>query len=80
MEGELEVVGSCATWRNCMLDVHEEERQEEVGGKSSLKWYKLAKEKFGQERYVKELARKGEVRQRFGLRTVSAGLLGDKER
>ena len=36
-------------------------------------------EKFGQERYVKELARKGEVRQRFRLRMVSAGLLGDKE-
>ena len=30
----------------------EEGWQEEVGGKSSLKWYRLAKEEFGPERYV----------------------------
>ena len=52
--------------------------QEEVGVKSSLKWYRLAKDEFGQERYVKEFSSKGEVR--FRLRTVSVGLLGDKER
>ena len=28
MEGELEVVGSRATWRNCVQDVHEEGWQE----------------------------------------------------
>ena len=37
MEGELEVVNSRATWRNCTWGVHEEGWQEEVGGKSSLK-------------------------------------------
>ena len=34
---------------------------EEVRGKSSLKWYGLAKEDFVQERYVKEFGSKGEV-------------------
>ena len=80
MDGELEVVGLRITWRNCVLDVHEEGWQEEVGGKSSLKWYRLAKEDFGQERYAKKFGSKGEVRLRFRLRTVSAGHLGDKER
>ena len=64
MERELEVVGSCTTWRNCMRDVHEERWQEEVGEKFSLKWYRLAKEEFGQERYVREFGSKGEVRLR----------------
>ena len=32
MEGELEVVGVHATWRNCMRDVHEEGWQEEWEG------------------------------------------------
>ncbi len=54
-----------------MWDVNEEGSQEEVGEKSSLKW--LAKEEFGQEKYVKIFGSKGEVR------TVSSGLLGDKE-
>ena len=63
-----------------MRTVHEEGWQREVGGKSSFKWYRLAKEDFGQERYVKEFGSKGKVRLRFRLRTVSAGLLGDKER
>ena len=53
-----------------MWDLHEEGWQEEVGGKSSLKWYRLAKEDFGQEWYVKEFGCKGEVRLRFRLRTV----------
>ena len=75
MEGELEVVGLHAAWRNCMRDVHEEGWQEEVGEKSSLKRYRLAEEDFGQESYVKEFGSKGEVRLRFRLRTVSAGLL-----
>ena len=48
--------------------------------KSSLKWYRLAKEDFGQERYVKEVGSKGEVRLRFKLGTVSVGLMGDKAR
>ena len=61
MEGKLKVVGSHATWRNCMRDVHEKGWQEEVAEKSSHNWYRsshnwyrLAKEDFGQERYVKE--------------------------
>ena len=45
-----------------MWDVHEEGWQDEVGEKSSLKWYRLAKEDFGQEMYVKEFGSKGEVR------------------
>ena len=49
-----------------------------MGGKSSLKWYRLGKEEFGQERYVKEFNSKGEVRLRFRSRTVLAGLLGNK--
>ena len=51
-----------------------------MGGKSSLKWYRLAKEYFGQEWNVKEFGSKGEVRLRFRLGMVSAGLLVDKER
>ena len=47
VEGELEVVGLCATWRNCMCDVHEVGGREEVRGKSSLKWYRLANKDFG---------------------------------
>ena len=47
--------GSHATWRNYVRDLHEERWQEEVGGKSSVKWYRLAKENFGEERYAKEL-------------------------
>ena len=35
------------------------------GRETSLKWYRLAKEEFGQERYVKEFGSKGEVRLRF---------------
>ena len=80
VEEEMEVVGLCATWRNYVWDVHDEGWQEELGEKSSLKWYRLAKEKYGQEIHVKEFGSKGEVRLRFRLRTVSAGLLGDKER
>ena len=41
---------------------------------------RLVEEAFGQERYVKEFGSKGEVRLRFRLKTVSARLLGDKER
>ena len=51
-----------------------------MGEKSSLKWYRLAKEEFGQERYVKEFGSKEEVRLRFRLKTVSVGLLWDKGR
>ena len=47
-----------------------------MGEQSSHKWYRLAKEDFGQERYVKEFGSEGVVRLRFRLRTVSAGLLG----
>ena len=55
MDGELEVVGSRATWRICVRDVHEEGWLEEVGRKSSLEWYRLAEDEFGQERYVIDL-------------------------
>ncbi len=79
LKRKLEVVDSCATLRNCERDVYEEGWQEEVVEKSSLKWYWLAKEDFGQDRYVKEFGSMGEVRLRFRLRTVSAGL-SDKEK
>ena len=46
VEGKLEVVDSRVTLRNCVQDVHEAGWQEEVGEKSSLKWYRLAKEDF----------------------------------
>ena len=67
----------------CNMEVaglHEEGWQEEVEGKSTLKWYRLAKEYFGQERCVKEFGSKGKVRLRFRLMTMSVGLLDDKER
>ena len=69
MEGELDVVGSHATWRNYVRDVHEEGWREEVVRKSSLNWYKLDKEGFGHERNVKGFSRNGEVRSKFRLRT-----------
>ena len=49
-------------------------------GEKYSQWYRLAKEVFGQERYVKDFGSKGEARLRFRLRRVSAGLLGDKDR
>ncbi len=36
-----------------------------MGEKSSLKWYRLAKEDFEQERYMKEFGSKREMRLRF---------------
>ena len=46
-----------------------------MGEKSSLKWYRLAKEDFELESYVKEFSSKGKVRLRFRLRMAgSAGL------
>ena len=66
MDRELEEVGSHTKWRNCVRDVHDEGWHEEVEEKSSLKWYRLAKEEdFGQERYVKKFSSKGEVRLRL---------------
>ena len=45
------------------------------------RWYRLAKEEFGQERYVKEFGSKGEVRLKFRLTMLQAGILfGDKDR
>ena len=67
----LKIVGSRATWRNYVRDVHEG-WQEEVEGKSSLKWYRLARKFFGQEWYVKEFGSKGEVRLRFRLKPIQA--------
>ena len=49
---ELEVVGLRATRRNCVQDIHEDGWQEKVEGKSNLKWYRLAKDDFGQKKYV----------------------------
>ena len=51
MEGELEVVDSHATWRNCMRIFMRKDGRK-----------RLAKEDFGQEMYVKEFGRKEEVR------------------
>ena len=47
-----------------------------VEGKSSLRWYRLVKEEFGVEGYLKVF----DVRLRFRLRTGSGGLLEDKKR
>ena len=41
LKRKLAIISSHAIWRNCMLDVHEEGRQEVVGGKPSPKWYRL---------------------------------------
>ena len=56
---DLEVVGSRATWRNYVCDIYEEGWQE---GEIWSRVVKLAKEDFGEERYVREFGGKGEVR------------------
>ena len=59
-----------------MWDVHEEGQQEEVGEKSCLKRYRLAKDDFGQEWYVKKFGSKGKVRQRFRFEDGISRTLG----
>lgn len=51
-----------------------------MGIKSTLKWYKLAKNGAGVERYVRSSQDQEGVRLMFRLRTGSAGLLVDKKR
>ena len=41
-----------------------------------VSWYRLAKEAFGQERYVKDFGSNGEVRLRIRLRMVLERTLG----
>ncbi len=53
---------------------------EEVSSKSTLKWYKLAKNGAGVERYVRSVQGQEVVRLLFRLRTGLAGLLEDEKR
>ena len=52
----------------------------EVYTKSTLKWYRLAKDDTGVEKYVRSVKGQESVRLLFRLRTSSAGLLEDKKR
>ena len=52
----------------------------EVYRKSTLKWYRLAKDDTGVERYVRSVQDQESVRLQFRLRPGSAGLLEDKKR
>ena len=61
-------------------EVHVENWCEEVEGKSSLRWYRTAKEEFEAERYIDSSLGQEAVRCRFRLRTGSAGLFEDKKR
>ena len=61
-------------------EVHVENWCEEVEGKSSLRWYRTAKEEFEAERYIDSSLGQEAVRCRFQLRTGSAGLFEDKKR
>ena len=58
---------------------NEKDWEEEVYTKSTLKWYRLAKDEIGVERYVKLVQGQENVRLLFRLRTGSAGLLEDKK-
>ena len=58
---------------------NEKDWEEEVSSKSILKWFKLAKNGAGMERYGSVKSQEG-VRLLFRLRTGSAGLLEDKNR
>ena len=53
---------------------------EEVEGKSILKWYQMMKEEARLDKYTKTLVSQEGVRLRFRLRTGSAGLFEDKKR
>ena len=52
----------------------------EVYMKNTLKWYRLAKDGRGEERYVRLVQGQESVWLLFRLRTGSAGLLEDKKR
>ena len=59
---------------------NEKDCEEEVYTKCTLKWYRLAKDDTGVERYVRSAQGQESVRLLFRLRTGSAGLLEDKKR
>ena len=59
---------------------NEKDWEEEVYMKSALKWYRLAKDDTGVERYVRLVQDQESVRLLFRLRPGSAGLLEDKKR
>ena len=59
---------------------NEKDWEEEVYTKSTLKWYRLAKDGTMVERYVRSVQGQENVRLLFRLRTSSAGLLEDKKR
>ena len=52
-----------------------EDWEEEIDTKSTLKWNRLAKDGTGVERYVRSVHGQGIMRLLFRLRTGSAGLL-----
>ena len=59
---------------------NEKDWEDEVYMKSTLKWYRLAKDNTVVERYMRSVQGQESVRLLFKLRTGSAGLLEGKER
>ena len=59
---------------------NEKDWEEEVYMKSTLKWFRLAKDDTGVKEYVRSVQGQESVRLLFRLRTGSAGLSGDKKR
>ncbi len=66
--------------KNEIMARNEKDWEEEVYTKSTLKWYRLAKDDTGVEKYMRWVQRKEIVRMLFRLRTGSVGLLEDKKR
>ena len=70
---------SVCSWKEKIKMRNEEGWVEEVSSKSTLMWYKLAKNGAGVKRYLRSMQGQEVVRLLFRLRPGSAGLLEDKK-
>ena len=68
------------SWKEKIKVRNEKDWEEEISSKSTLKWFKLAKNGAGVERYLRSVQGLEVVRLLFRQRTSSAGLLEDKKR
>ena len=67
------------SWTEKIKMRNEKDWEEEVSSKSTLKWYKLAKNGAGMARFLRSLQGQEVVQLLFRLKTASAGL-EDKKR
>ena len=65
--------GSVCSWKEKIKMRNEKARKEEVSSKSTLKWYKLAKNGAGVERYLRSVWGQEVVWLLFSLKTGQLG-------